>query len=423
MPAADLPLLLLLIFLLLGAVFLAAAEASLLRVNEARARTEAETGGKTAVRLLHLVERLPEVLNLILLLALLAQIGSATVTGILAQRWFGNVWVTVASIVLTVFLYIYGEAIPKTYAVRHSMRTAKFVSGPIAFLERLFRPVVGLLVWIADIQMPGKGITTSSAVTEDELRLLAVEAADEGEITEGDRVLIDRVFRFGDRRVDDIMVPRPDVVAVQARTPIEEALEIALDAGHRRLPIYVDDLENITGVVRLRDLIAAREDASTDLSAIAFEPLVVPESKRVSNLLADMQDQSNTMAVVVDEYGVTVGIVTVEDVAEELLGSISEEETLPDVQSLGNGRWLVAGSTPVEDLRDELGMDLPEGEWNTVAGMMLGLAGEILKPGSVVHVDGRPFKVESVRGRRITRVTIEYVGDEQSDNGRSVEGG
>lgn len=423
MAAADLPLLVLLIFLLLGAVFLAAAEASLLRVNEARARTEARTGGRPAIRLLHLVERLPEVLNLILLLALLAQIGSATVTGILAQRWFGNVWVTVASIVLTVFLYIYGEAIPKTYAVRHSMRTAKFVSGPIAFLERLFRPVVGLLVWIADIQMPGKGITTSSAVTEDELRLLAVEAADEGQITEGDRVLIDRVFRFGDRRVDDIMVPRPDIVAVEARTAIEEALEIALDAGHRRIPIYSDDLENITGVVRLRDLIAARNDALTDLSGIASEPLVVPESKRVSDLLADMQDQSNTMAVVVDEYGVTVGIVTVEDVAEELLGSISEEESLPDVQSLGNGRWLVAGSTPVEDLRYELGMELPEGEWNTVAGMMLGLAGEILKPGSVVDVDGRPFKVESVRGRRITRVIIEYAGDGASDKSRSVEGG
>ncbi len=118
-----------------------------------------------------------------------------------------------------------------------------------------------------------------------------------------------------------------------------------------------------------------------------------------------------------------MGIVTVEDVAEELLGSISEEETLPDVQSLGNGRWLVAGSTPVEDLRYELGMDLPDGEWNTVAGMMLGMAGEILKPGSVVDIDGRPFKVESVRGRRITRVTIDYAGSEDSEKGRSVEGG
>ena len=406
MPSADIPLLTLLVLLLFGAVFLAAAEASLLRVNEARARSEAAKGGKSAQRLLHLVERLPEVLNLILLLALLAQIGSATVTGILAQRWFGNFAVTIASIILTVFLYIYGEAIPKTYAVRHSMRTARFVSAPIAVLERLFRPFVGVLVWIADIQMPGKGITTSSAVTEDELRLLAVEAADEGEITEHDRQLIDRVFRFGDRRVDDIMVPRPDIVAVRVGTSIDDALELALEAGHRRLPIYADDLENITGVVRLRDLIAARDDRSADLAAIAFEPLVVPESKRVNELLADMQDRSNTMAVVVDEYGVTVGLVTIEDVAEELLGSISEDETLPAVQALGDGRWLVAGSTPVEDLGHELGLELPRGEWNTVAGMMLGLAGEILSPGSQVEVGGYSFQVSSVRGRRITRVSI-----------------
>lgn len=406
MPAADIPLLALLVLLLMGAVFLAAAEASLLRVNEARARAEAPAGGKRAKRLLHLVERLPEVLNLILLLALLAQIGSATVTGILAQRWFGSVAVTVASIILTVFLYIYGEAIPKTYAVRHPMRTALVVSGPIAFLERLLRPLVALLVWVADIQMPGKGITTTSAVTEDELRLLAVEAADEGEITEGDRELIDRVFRFGDRRVDDIMVPRPDVVAVRAGTAIGDALELALEAGHRRLPIYVDDLENITGVVRLRDLIAARDDRISDLAAIAFEPLVVPESKRVSELLGDMQDRATTMAVVVDEYGVTVGLVTIEDVAEELLGSISEEESLPDVQGLGEGRWLVAGSTPVEDLGHELGVELPRGEWNTVAGMMLGLAGEILSPGSRVEVNGYSFQVSSVRGRRITLVEV-----------------
>lgn len=411
MPAADVPLLLLLIFLLLGAVFLAAAEASLLRVNEARARSAADSGGRKEKRVLHLVERLPEILNLILLLALLSQIGSATVTGILAQRWFGSVAVTIASIVLTIFLYIYGEAIPKTFAVRHSMRTAMFVAAPIAALERLFRPIVGVLVWVADIQMPGKGITTSSAVTEDELRLLAVEAADEGEITEGDRVLIDRVFRFGDRRADDIMVPRPDVVAIDVDTPIDDAIEVALDAGHRRLPIFSEDLENITGVVRLRDLISARGDDPSDLVSIAFEALVVPESKRVSELLKDMQDGTSTMAVVVDEYGVTVGIVTIEDVAEELLGSISEEESLPDVQAVGDGRWLVAGSTPVEDLGSELGIELPEGEWNTVAGMMLGLAGAILRPGSKVDVDGYQFQVDSVRGRRITRVFVEAGGD------------
>ncbi|HEX6302229.1 MAG TPA: hemolysin family protein [Acidimicrobiia bacterium] len=413
MAAADIPLLALLILLLMAAVFLAAAEASLLRVNEAKARSEAAIGGNRAERLLHLVERLPEVLNLILLLALLAQIGSATVTGILAQRWFGNVAVTVASIVLTVFLYIYGEAIPKTYAVRHSMRTALLVSGPIAFLERLFRPIVGLLVWIADIQMPGKGVTTSSAVTEDELRLLAVEAADQGRITEGDQVLIDRVFRFGDRRVDDIMVPRPDVVAVQVETPVEEALEIALRSGHRRLPVYEGTLENVVGVVKLRDLVAGRDTRVESIRSVAETPLVVPKSKQVTSLLDDMQEQNKHLALVVDEYGVTAGIVTIEDVVEDLVGSISEGPDRIHLERVADGQWIVSGAVPVEDLTAELDIEIPAGEWNTVAGMMLGLSGQVLGPGSVVVVDEHRFRVESVRGRRITRVSVHREADDR----------
>jgi CBS domain containing-hemolysin-like protein len=413
MAAADVPLLALLILLLMAAVFLAAAEASLLRVTEAKARSEAGTGGRRARRLLHLVERLPEVLNLILLLALLAQIGSATVTGILAQRWFGNVAVTVASIVLTVFLYIYGEAIPKTYAVRHSMRTALFVSGPIAFLERLFRPIVGLLVWIADIQMPGKGVTTSSAVTEDELRLLAVEAADEGQITEEDQVLIDRVFRFGDRRVDDIMVPRPDVVAVQVETPVEEALEIALRSGHRRLPVYEGTLEDVVGVVKLRDLVAGRDAQIESIRSVADTPLVVPKSKQVTSLLDDMQEQNKHLALVVDEYGVIAGIVTIEDVVEDLVGSISEGPDRIHLERVADGRWIVSGAVPVEDLTAELDIEIPEGEWNTVAGMMLGVSGQVLGPGSVLVVDEHLFRVESVRGRRITRVSVQRQADDR----------
>lgn len=413
--SADIPLLVVLIALLLLAVFLAAAEAALLRITEIRARALATRGDRRSARLLHLVERLPQVLNLILLLALLAQIGSATITGILAQRWFGNIGVTIASIVLTIVLYIYGEAIPKTYAVRHAERTARFVTPTIAFLERVFRPVVSLLVWVADIQMPGKGVTTSATVTEDELRLLAVEAADEGEITEVDRHLIDRAFRFGDREVDDIMVPRPDVVAVDGATPLAEALLTALEAGHRRLPVYAGDMDNIDGVVRLRDLIEARDRGETDLAPLIYEPLVVPESKKVSGLLADMQEQNNHMAVVVDEYGVTVGIVTIEDVAEELLGSISDDPARPDFRQVGPGRWDVAGSLPVEDLAAELGMEIPEGEWNTAAGLMLGVAGRLLRPGASVEVDGFEMKVQTVRRRRITRISIRRPVDSPLD--------
>ncbi len=405
MTSADIPLLIALIALLLLAVFLAAAEASLLRITEFRARALAASGGKRAVRLLSLIERLPSVLNLILLLALLAQIGAATITGILAQNWFGNVGVTVASVVLTIVLYIYGEAIPKTYAVRHAERTAMFVSAPIAFLERIFRPIVGLLVFVADLQMPGKGITTSATVTEDELRMLAAEAAGEGEITEHDQQLIDRAFRFGDRRVDDIMVPRPDIVAIDRATPLEDALDTALEAGHRRLPVYTESLDHIDGVVRLRDMIKVRHDSSTSIESVVYEPLVVPESKSVTALLSDMQEHNNNLAVVVDEYGVTIGIVTIEDVAGELLGSISDGPGVPDLEEVAPGHWRLAGSLPVEDLL-QIGVPVPEGEWNTAAGLLLGLSGKLMRPGDSVELGDFLMTARSVRGRRITRIDI-----------------
>lgn len=409
MSGADVSLLILLGLALVIAVFLALAEASLLRISEYRVRALADEGGKAAIRLLSLVDRLPEVLNLILFLALLAQIGAATVTGILAQRWFGNLGVTLASVVLTIVLFVYGEAIPKTYAVRHVEATAFWVARPIAFLERVLRPLVSLLVWIADIQMPGKGIATTPTVTEEELRLLAYRAAHEGEITEADLTLIERAFRFGDRRADDIMVPRPDIVAVDITTDVDHALEVALASGHRRIPIYEGSLEHITGVARLPDLMEARSRGESDLRSIAISPLVVPESKRITTLLAEMQDQNNHLAVVVDEYGVTAGLVTVEDVAEELLGTISDVDEPEELERVGEGMWQAPGSLPVEDL-EEIGIDVPSGDWNTVAGLMIGIAGELLSPGDAVEVDDYRLTAEAVRRRRVTKVSIERIG-------------
>lgn len=414
--SADLPLLTLLVAALLMAVFLAAAEASLLRISEIRARSLAETGDARAERVAKLLGRLPEVVNLILLLALLSQIGAATITGILAQRWFGNVGITIASIVLTVVLFIYGEAIPKTYAIRHAEKTAKLVGGPIALLERLLRPLVALLVWIADIQLPGPGITTSPTVTEEELRLLAGEAVHEGEITEHDRELIERAFRFGDRRVDDIMVARPDIVAIEADTPIEEAIEVAIRSGHRRIPIFEETLENTVGVVRMRDLLAARNGEPRNVRQLARPHHVVPESKRISRLLAEMQENANHLAMVVDEYGVIVGLVTVEDVAEELLGSISDEPEDQGIEQVADNRWVATGSLPVEDLADALDIELPPGDWNTVAGMMLGITGELLSIGEHVDIAAYRLTVTSARARRITEVVIERAGSPDQED-------
>ena len=398
----DLPLLIGLGIAIVAAIALAAAETALLRVPPLRARTLAEVDGRGA-RLVSLVDRLPAVLNTVLLVALLSQLTAAAITGILAERWFGNWGVTVATVVLSVLLFIYSEAIPKTYAVRHSDAVALFVAIPVTWLERVLRPLVSFLVWIADLQMPGKGITTSPTVTEDELRHLANQAAIEGEITSDDRELIERSFRFGDRQANDIMVPRRDIVAVEADDSIDVVLETALQHGHRRLPVIDDSIDNIVGMVRLRDLVRHR-GSDTTVRTLMREVLVVPESKSILELLTTMQERNQHMAIVVDEYGGTAGLITVEDIAEELLGSVSENQDVVAIRETAIG-WSVEGALPVEDLEDLVGA-LPQGDWNTAAGLMMGLMGRVPELGDEVAVAGGRLRVSGIRQRRITRIDV-----------------
>ncbi len=403
----DLPLILALAAAFLIAALLGAAEASLLRVPSVRAASLAERGDRRAQRLASLLSRMTRVLNAILLAALLAQIAAATITGVLANNWFGSLGVTLASVGLTLFLFVYAEAIPKTFAVRHPTQVALVLSGPISVLERTLRPVVSLLVTFADLQMPGKGITVSPTVTEDELKMLASRAAREGEITDEDMSLIGKAFRFGDRQVDDVMVPRPQIVAVAADAPVGEAAAIALDAGHRRIPVYEGSIEQIVGMVRLRDLVQVPEARRhLDVSTLMVEVLEVPESKAIGDLLQDMQSTSTHLAIAVDEYGGTAGLVTIEDIAEELIGSISDEVDTPAVVEIGPGVWSVDAALPIEDLSELVDQDLTGDAWNTVAGFVMAKLGRLPAVGEEVEFDGARLRVTGTRGRRITRLEL-----------------
>lgn len=406
-----------------AAMFLAAAETSLLRVSPVRVAAQAAEGSRRARRLAKLLADLPRVLSAILLAALLAQIGAATVAGLLAERWFGGIGITVASIVLTILLFVYGEAIPKTYAVRHTDRVALAMAVPIRWLELALRPIVSALVWIADLQAPGRGVATSPTVTEDELRLLATRAAKEGEITDHDLALIERAFRLGDRRVDDVMVPRTEIVAVSEDATVAAALSAAIDAGHRRLPVFRGSVENITGMVRLRDLVEVPEDVRSRLTAahVAGEPLYVPEMKRVLDTLEEMQRERTHLAVVVDEYGGTAGMVTLEDIAEELLGTMTEDVEAAPVIELGEGKWSLDATLPVEDLELVTGERAPAGSWNTVGGLVIGLSGELPDVGQEVETHGLRIRVTGVRRRRITRVAVTAkAGRASGDDPRSA---
>lgn len=409
-PERDLGLIVILVVLFVFSIFVSAVETAFLRVPPVRVHALAAEGSRSAVRLERLAARTTQVLNAILLAALLAQIGAATVAGILADRWFGPVGVTIASAVLTFLLYVYAEAIPKTYAVRHADRVSLALAFPLSAVEFLLRPLVKILVWLADLQMPGKGVVTSPTITEGELRMLASRAAKEGEITPDDLRLIEKAFRVGDRRVDDIMVPRPEIVAVSDEATAAEALEVALRAGHRRIPVFDQDRENVVGIVRQRDLLllAETERPGTPVLELAEHPILVPESKRVLDLLADMQRTGTHEAVVVDEYGSTAGLVTVEDIAEELLGSMSATRDEAVVE-LAPGHWSIDALLPVEDLAELLDVDLGDADWNTAAGLVLTLLGRLPKVGDEVSRPPHVFRVVGMSGRRISRLEVRRV--------------
>ncbi|MBT8216870.1 MAG: HlyC/CorC family transporter [Acidimicrobiia bacterium] len=406
----SVPLSLLLVGLIAMAVYLGAAEAALLRVRRSALQVQADEGDGGAARVLRLVDDLPRVMNTVLLTVLLVQIGAATVTGILAERWFGNLGVTVASILLTLLMFVYAEAIPKTFAVRHPILVARATTPVVSVLKTALHPVVSVLIWFADLQAPGQGIAGTAGVTEEELRLLAAQAASTGQIAPSDLELMERAFRVGDQRVAEILVPRIDVVAVAADLPARDALDVAIESGHRRLPVHRGDPDDITRVVRLRDLARHLAAGENDpVGKLSRDLLVVPESKRVLELLREMQRSGRHFAVAVDEHGGTAGIVTIEDVVEELVGDVADEgEERPDpIAEISSHRWRVDARVSVADLEEVVGVELPDGDWNTVGGMVLGLIGRIPRPGEVARVDGGRVVVTEASRRRVREVEFE----------------
>ncbi|MDX1689481.1 MAG: hemolysin family protein [Acidimicrobiia bacterium] len=409
-PISDsIPLIALLVVLVVAAALLAAAEASLLRVPRVRVEVLAERGDRRAERLSGLLANLTGVLNTVLLAVLLTQVGAATVAGFLAERHFGNTAVTVASVVLTLVMFVYTEAIPKTMAVRNPITVARLVALPLAALTWVFRPIVAALVAFADLQAPGRGIPSPATVTEAELRRLAAEAAAAGEIEGSDLDLIERAFRVGDERVAAILVPRPEIVAIPLGTPLREAVDVALESGHRRLPVYGDGVDDLRGVVTFRDLASAVAQGVEGVVDDLTSPIpVVPESQRVIGVLRTMQDEGRHLAAVVDEHGGIAGIVTIEDVAEELVGEIADEDrtTTPSIRPVGPGRWIVLGTAPLRDLERRLGVEFDAEDVHTVAGLVLTLAGRVPPTGATFEAQGHRLRVVSATRRRVRAVEV-----------------
>jgi CBS domain containing-hemolysin-like protein len=399
------------VLLFLFSIFLAVAETAFLRMSRVKALALEEQGRKHAGLLARMLERPERTVNAVTLLALAAQLITSYLLGIL----FGGsgAWLVALSIVLNVVVFfVFAEAAPKTWAVQHPDRAALRTTPFLWFLTRFppVRWIVRALLGFVNTILPGKGLKKGPFVTEEEIRQMADVAAEEAAIETEERELIHSIFEFGDTVVREVMLPRTEMVAVEADATIDEAIEIAIGAGKSRLPAYEGSSDNIVGLVFLKDLVARRSggDGSDSVRSSLRSAQFVPESKRVAELLREMQTKRFHMAIVVDEYGGTAGLVTMEDLLEEIVGEITDEYDVdePVAVQLANGSWRVPGRTPIDELNDLLGVDLPQEEWDTVGGLVFNTLGHVPDEGECVSADGLDFCAERVQGRRIVSVII-----------------
>ena len=392
---------------------LALAETSLVRTSRVKAKALLDEGRRGARQLVRLVEHPEQFLNPVLLLVLVCQLVSATLVGVLASAWLGALGVLVGTVFEVVVIFVLFEAVPKNWAVRYTDRAALFTAPIVSALVRfpLVRAVSSVLTGLAKLLM-GRSARGQAHpnVTESELLAMADVAHADDVIETSERAFIHSIIDFGDAVVREVMVPRPDMLAFEADTTVSDALSQALAAGRSRVPVYEENADDVIGIAYAKDLMSAEHDGrgADPVRSHVRQAYFVPETKRLTGLLREMQDRKYHLSIVVDEYGGTVGLVTLEDLIEELVGEIVDEYDVeePAVRRLADGSIVVTGRMAVDDADELLDAELPQGGWDTVGGLVLDLAGHVPAEGESVDVDGFRLVAERVRGRRIDQVRI-----------------
>ncbi len=397
------------VLVVLGTV-LAISEASLTRMTRVRALALVDEKRRNAITLERIEADPPRYLNAIYLSVMFCQNGSAILVAILAERSFGGWGITLVSVGFTLLYFVVVEAMAKTFGVLHSDRAALAVAPFVWFLGRALAVPTRGLIGLANVLLPGRGLKQGPFVSEADLRAMAEAGVEEGSIEREETELIHSIFEFGDTIVREVMVPRPDVVAIEADKALRDVQALVLEHGYSRIPVYREDLDDVVGMIFAKDVLKALHQGKHDmpLADIVRDAHYVPESKKVADLLREMQRQHFHIALVTDEYGSVSGLVTLEDLLEELVGEITDEydREEPEVVQVADGVFRVDGKVAIDEVNELLDVELPDEEWDTVAGLVLGLLGQIPDEGQEVAFRNLVFTAEAVQGRRIAKVLI-----------------
>ncbi|KAA9399499.1 HlyC/CorC family transporter [Haloarcula sp. CBA1130] len=340
---------------------------------------------------------------------------SSIATGLLAMYLSQGQAVAVATFGITAIVLLFGESAPKSYAVENTESWALRISKPLKFAEKVLLPLILLFDYLTRVVNKitgGRSAIETSYVTREEIQDIIETGEREGVLDEDEREMLQRTLRFNDTIAKEVMTPRLDMTAVAKEASAEEALETCIHSGHARIPVYEGSLDNVIGVIHIRDLVrdlnygeALAKDM--DLEDLIEPTLHVPESKNVDDLLTEMRAERLHMVIVIDEFGTTEGLVTMEDLTEEIVGEILEGEEEEPIEYVDDDTVTVKGEVNIEEVNEALDLDLPEGEeFETIAGFIFNRAGRLVEEGETITYDGVEIRVEQVENTRIMKARV-----------------
>ncbi|MGQ0719423.1 MAG: hemolysin family protein [Pseudonocardiales bacterium] len=428
---SSLPILVLAAALVVAAGGFAAADSALGTVSRARVDALVRVGRFGASQLALVVADRPRHVNLLLLLRLSCELTATVLVTVAAVRAFQPTWlaVLIAGLAMVVVTYVVVGVGPRTIGRQHPYRVGLLVAGPVRILGRILGPLSRLLILVGNAITPGRGFPTGPFTSEVELRELVDMAGERGVVEAGEAEMIHSVFELGDTVAREVMVPRTEIVWIEQDKSVRQAVALALRSGFSRIPVIGESVDDIVGVAHLKDLVARTAQGTAQGAEEQLDPAggrvgdvmrpatFVPDSKLLTPLLKEMQITRNHLAVVVDEYGGTAGLLTIEDILEEIVGEITDEsdtEDRPPVEHLDDGAVRVTSRLPVTDLGELFAVDLDDADVETVGGLLAQQLGRVPLPGAEAEVAGLLLRAEGGndrRGRlRITTVTVRRAG-------------
>ena len=411
METSDIIQLVIVIILLSASAFFSSAETALMTSNKLKMRNLADNGNKRAAKVLKVTENTDKMLSAILIGNNIVNLTASSISTTLTLKIFGSKLVGIATGILTFLILVFGEITPKNVASKNAEKMALIYIGVISFLVTLLTPLIFIVNTVAKfvISIFNKNGDDNNAVTEEELRAMVEYSHEEGVIENEEKKMIVNVVDFGDTVAGDIMVPRVDMVMVDEKSSYEEILQVFREERYTRIPVYEETPDNVIGILNVKDFLLIEDKENFVMKELLREPLYTYEYKKTSALMMDMRKTGANIVIVLDEYGITAGLITLEDMLEEIVGEIRDEFDADEdegITKVSDLEYLIDGSTNLDDINDRIGLSLSSEEYESIGGLIMEKLGRLPVEGEIINFDNIVLTVKKMDHARIEKVCL-----------------